>query len=341
MSSANQPRLARLTRLLHEAHEEQKRNTRRLEESYHALRISTRLVERRWKELECEISNNNWEDIPRAPTKMTEVENNPSELNSGYISSLRSSHASCQLPDTGEPTPLRTRPRSNNLQAPRPQCPPNIQGPREMPPSTPNSPSRYKTIASSRPTPSHDLQGPRSMSLPKVSIPTRHASLPTREYLVALTQPSGQQDFPKASAIHQTSPKGIDRPPTPHPQHATINNRAKPSAKNVPPPMPSSSQTKPYTRLHPRVTMTDILDAEDIKADQVPGKVRTVERDNRPMTHEISTYEHGVQGHWGSPSDEKNHPSIENGGIHGNQGSGGRARLQKKRKSEDMSRYRE
>ncbi|KAL8814622.1 MAG: hypothetical protein Q9223_006163 [Gallowayella weberi] len=335
MSPANQTRLVRLTRLLHEAHEQQKYNIRRLEESYHALRTSTRLIDRRWKELECEINGNNWEYIPKDPTKMTEAETYPSEFDftkSGcgvVFPSLPSSHTSWQLSDTGESALPRTRPRSNNLQAPRPQSPLNIQGPPGMPPPTHDIPSHDKSTPPARPNPSHDPQGPWPPSLPKTNTPTRHASLPTREYLVALAHPSDQQNFPKSSAaVHTTSPKGImDRPPTPHPQHATIRNGdLKPSAaaKIPPPPMPPLPPgMKSYTRFHcPRVT----------------DKIHTADGITPSMPYENLTHAPST-AHWGNPSDaEENHLSIGNGAGSRHQGSGGgRTRLQKKRRSEGVN----
>lgn len=338
MSHAHQSRLAHLALLLQEAQTQHKLSTRKLEESYHALRTSTRLLERRWliysNELERELNDRSRKDVPSGQANNEDAAKD-SELDTTSVGgdtllNQQYSYTSSQPSDTGEPlSSPRTRPRSNILQTPRAQPPSNVQGPREMLPATQTFPSRYNTTPS-RSHDAHELQGPRLMSSPKANIPTRHASLPTREYLVSLNEQSGRQSSTNASSIHLTSPKGLNRPPTPHPQHHHISGRAEPDRVNVPPPIPpipSLQYTNSYVRSRPGLTTTD----------QVPGRVYTVEQFQPPMTHETLTYEPGVQGHWGGPSVEGNSLNAGHGGITRGQGSGGRTRLQKKRKSDNVA----
>ncbi|KAL8984821.1 MAG: hypothetical protein Q9205_001312 [Flavoplaca limonia] len=315
----------RLAQLLQEAHDTQKRNTRRLEESYHALHTSTRRLERLWsrycEELERELGVKSWRDITRFPDSIGMLEQHGLHLDVQQVDGdrfpdLSSADSSSQHPSTSKPPNVGTRQRSNNLQIPQPQPQPAfpiIQGPRPITAPTQSFPSRYNTTPSSRQKPApYELQGPRPISSSQIEIPKRHASLPTREYLVSLS---------------------TGRPLDPQPQQRTNRLEIKPDAVQDLPPLPKlddayfQSKRKDYDN----GTLTDgkKVNANHRSADQTPSKKYTVEAFKVPMTHEALTYELGVQGHWGGPSNSK----TEDQGMKRKPGSVGRARLHKKRQS--------
>ncbi|KAL8987020.1 MAG: hypothetical protein Q9177_003736 [Variospora cf. flavescens] len=72
------PRRVHLAQALQKAHIVQARNTRALEQSYHALRASTRAMERRWDlyctELEYGLDAPHWQDVLRHPCQMEEYQ---------------------------------------------------------------------------------------------------------------------------------------------------------------------------------------------------------------------------------------------------------------------------
>ncbi|KAL8673453.1 MAG: hypothetical protein Q9168_002120 [Polycauliona sp. 1 TL-2023] len=285
MAYSDTPNRIRLAHLLQEAHQTQKYNTRRLEESYHALRTSTRRLELLWsdysQELERELGVINWKEVPRLSTGMGIVQKQQPELNidgdqGGSFSDLSSPapfsfDGSQNPPPTYKPPPtLRARARSDNLQAPQPQSPlptPTIQEPPATPAHT--IPSRYRTAPSARrkPTPNERQAAhpPTSFLEVNTGIPRRHASLPTREYLVALSNSSASIPYPGLTKSHEA---------------------AQPDAK---------ASHVPNTYSH--------SNANHASAIQNIGQTYAVEDFRNPMTHEALSYERGVQGHWGSPTD--------------------------------------
>ncbi|KAL8895435.1 MAG: hypothetical protein Q9192_003642 [Flavoplaca navasiana] len=311
-----------LAQLLQEAHDTQKHNTRRLEESYHALRTSTRRLERVWskycEELERELGVKSWRDVSRFPDSIGMLEQHGLHLDVQQVEGdrfpdLTSADSSSQHPSTSKPPNVCTRQRSNNLQIPRFQPQPAstiIQGPRPVTAPTQSFPSRYNTTPSSRQKPApYELQGPRPISSSQIEIPKRHASLPTREYLVSLS---------------------TSRPSNPQPQQRTHHPGTKLDSVEDVPPLPKLDDA--YFRSKKDYDYGSLTDGQKVNenhrsADHTPGKKYTVEAFKVPMTHEALTYEPGVQGHWGGPSNGK----TEDQGMKRKPGSVGRARLQKKR----------
>ncbi|KAI4277267.1 MAG: hypothetical protein LQ337_001914 [Flavoplaca oasis] len=310
----------RLAQLLQEAHDTQKYNTRRLEEGYHALRTSTRRLERLWstycEELERELGVKRWQDVTRFPDSIGILKQHGLQLDVQQVEGdrfphLTSADSSSQHPSTSKPPNVGTRPRSNNLQIPQPQpASPIIQGPRPITAPTQSFPSRYNTAPSSRQKPAaYELQRPRPISSSQIEIPKRHASLPTREYLVSLS---------------------TSRPSDPQPQQRTNHQETKPDAVEDLPPLPKLDDAYFQSKKHyDNGTLTDgkKVNANHRSADQIPGKKYTVEAFKVPMTHEALAYEPGMQGHWGGPSNGK----TEDQGMKRKPGSVGRAKLQKKR----------
>ncbi|KAL8938938.1 MAG: hypothetical protein Q9216_003624 [Gyalolechia sp. 2 TL-2023] len=232
VGSTTPPRRIHLAQLLREAHTEQKRNTRSLEESYHALRKSTRLLEQRWgsycNELERELNASSWRSAPRAPVALSErverprpdrsrnavnsMEKNadvatvesPKELHEWDFPQARRGY---QFPEmsyperydwhapTGEPTGSRPgRSRSNTIQHPGIQRPPVCSsspkagdlsiGVHTLPLLPAESPSSHEVRV--------PLGLPGSGTPPSQTskAPAWHASLPTREQLVELSEHS-------------------------------------------------------------------------------------------------------------------------------------------------------
>ena len=318
--SSNRDRFAQL---LQEAHDTQKHNTRRLEESYHALRTSTRRLERLWskycEKLERELGVKSWQDVPRFPDNIGILEQHGlhfdiQPVDGDRFPDLTSADRNSQHPSPSNPPSVRTRRRSNNLQIPqlKPQPAfPIIQGPRPTTAPTQSFASRYNTAPSSQQKPApYELQGPRPISSSQIEIPKRHASLPTREYLVSLS---------------------TGRPLDPQPQQRTNHPQTKPDAVEAIPPLPKLDDAyfQRKKKDYGNRTLTDGKNviANHRSADQTPGKKYTVEAFKVPMTHEVLTYEPGVQGHWGGPSNGK----TEDQSMQRKPGSVGRARLQKRR----------
>ncbi|KAL8912453.1 MAG: hypothetical protein Q9171_002546 [Xanthocarpia ochracea] len=314
MAHLNPSRRIYLAGLLQQAHNQQKCNTQRLEQSYHALRTSTRRLELCWEnycnELERELDVNNWKQIPRGPIVIAEVDEfqpEPEVEKPGgdkFPDLPSPDSGDSWYPPTGEPpSPPRARPRSNNLQTLPPRhLSTNVQGPREIPIPTRTFPTRNKStpLSYQKPAP-YDLQGPRPPPSSTTTIPKRHASLPTREYLVALSN---------------------SRPPTPHPQYRKNHKAVKPNAMNSPPPLPKLPNTYSHRN-----------------TDQSTGKVYTVDGFKTPISHEKLTYEPGVQGHARkSASNGENALKYADDGLTRNHVWTGRTRLHKKRKSEDLGR---
>ncbi|KAL8773183.1 MAG: hypothetical protein Q9209_001859 [Squamulea sp. 1 TL-2023] len=329
MAYSNSSGRIRLALLLQEAHDQQKCNTRILEESYHALRTSTRRLELCWmkycNELERELDVSNWKDITRGPTSVEEIERYQPELNANRLvgdkfPDLPSADSDSWQPPTHEPpSPPHARPRSNDLQTPQPQhLTTTVQGPREIPTPTHIFPLRYNTTPYSRPklAPS-ELQGPQPVPASTINIPKRHASLPTREFLVALNQ-QPRQEIPSTS--YHRSPADPNRPPTPHPQHRNSHKAGRAHSVDIPPPLPKLPHA--YSNSN---------------ANESTGKTYTVEGFKPPVTHETFAYEPGVYGHGGSPSNGEN-AAMSDADLTRKHRSGGRARLHKRRKSEIVGR---
>lgn len=319
MACSTTPDRTRLAQLLQEAQETQKYNTRRVEESYHALRTSTRRLELCWtnycNELERELDVNNRKDIPRGPDSIEAIKQYQPDLDVNRTGrdkfpDLPSPERSSRRPPTGKPPSTHARPRSNNLQTHQHQeTSPNVHGPRAIPAPTHTFPSRYNTTPSSRPKLAPcELQGSRPISASKINIPKRHASLPTREYLVALS---------------------TSLPSTPHHQQRNTDEAAEPNAMGITPPLAKLDEVYSYSNAN-RGNVS-YGNAHHSNANQTIGKTYTVEAFKTPMTHEALTYEPGGQGHRGGPSIGRNTAKIEDQGLTRKHGSGGRARLHKKR----------
>lgn len=236
------PRRLHLAQLLREAHTEQKRNTRALEESYHALRKSTRLLEQRWErycnELERELNASNWRGAPPAPVDSYEGRRSMPDLDKDAANSLEDNAAvrpvdspkrtrKRDLPQvhkfpevsstgefdwhntTGKPTGSPTgRSRSNAIQHLESQRPPACSS--SLPKA--EEPPTVMHALPLRPTesrPSHKVRlplgfpGSNTTQLPTSKTPAWPASLPTREQLVALSEQSRHRLLPaKPPAIN-------------------------------------------------------------------------------------------------------------------------------------------
>ncbi|CAL8576923.1 hypothetical protein XPA_002785 [Xanthoria parietina] len=306
----------RLAQLLQEAHETQKYNTRRVEESNHALRTSTRRLELCWtnycNELERELAVKNWKDIARGPASIDTVGQYPpdsetSRIRGGKYSGLPPPNRSSRHHPTSEPPALQIRPQPTNPQTHQhQQSSPNVHGPREIPEQTHTFPSRYKTAPSLRqkPAPS-ELQGPRPVPASEINLPNRRASLPTREFLVALS---------------------TSRPETPYHERRNTDGATERYEVEVTPPLARLGD------VHPRGGNANQGSADHHRsATHSGGKPYTVEAFETPMSHEALSYESGVQGHWGRPSHKKNTAQIEDQGSARKHRSGERERLHKKR----------
>ncbi|KAL8990143.1 MAG: hypothetical protein Q9169_008198 [Polycauliona sp. 2 TL-2023] len=319
----------RLAHLLQEAHAAQKYNTRRVEESYHALRTSTRRLERLWssycEELERELGVDNWKDIARLSASKGVFDKDRPDADDYQVGGDRfpdlpspdsTPDPLTRDPLTREPPTLRTRPQSNNLQASQRQFQPPIpiiQEP-QVSASTHNLPSRYNTAPSSRRKPKpYEVQAPppgSSLQITMPMIPKRHASLPplpTREYLVALS----------------------NSPASTHPEPRTSQNAARPDARESPQPIPNLRNADFHGNTN--YGNANHNSANHRSAGQNPNQPYTVEDFRNPMTHEALTYGPSVEGHWGSPTNGGNNAKTADHGLIRKHGSVGRARLQKKR----------
>ncbi|KAL8854289.1 MAG: hypothetical protein Q9221_001003 [Calogaya cf. arnoldii] len=359
MACSTTPSRIRLAQLLQEAHETHRYNTRKIEESYHALRASTRRLDVCYtnycKELERELDVEHWKDLPRGPPNIEVLEQhqpvtNVDRTGGEKFPDLPSPERSSRHPPCSS-TP-RARPRSSNLPPPQPQpqhSSPNVQGPRAMAEPTNTFPSPYKTAPSSRQRPApyeHELQGPRPIASPTDVTPRRHASLPTREYLVALStngpldsHPPQQKHINRASAPDATErPRHSSQPVDAYyhsNEHRGSEHRGSGNAHY------GNANHRDTYHGHANHGNGDYSNAEHGSANrgyanhdhahhgstnQTTGQKYTVDAFKNPMTHEALNYQPGVQGHWGSPSTGQ----YEDQGSTRNHGSSGRARLHKR-----------
>ncbi|KAL8649207.1 MAG: hypothetical protein Q9226_005671 [Calogaya cf. arnoldii] len=357
MACSTTPSRIRLAQLLQEAHETHRYNTRKIEESYHALRASTRRLDVCYtnycKELERELDVEHWKDLPRGPPSMEVLEQhlpvtNVDRTGGEKFPDLPSPESSSRHPPCSSTPPAR--PRSNNLAPPQPQSlSPNVQGPRAMAPPTNTVPSRYKTAPSSRQKPpSNELQGPRPITSPTDVPPRRHASLPTRESLVALSNdapltshPPPQKHHNRASAPDATErPQHSSKPVDAYyhsSEHRGNEHRGSEHRGNA---NYSDANYGHVYHSHANHGNANHSNANHNYAhhgstNQTTGQKYTVDAFKNPTTHEALNYQPGVQGSWGSPSIGQ----YEDQGSTRNYGSSGRARLHKKTQVEDMRRY--
>ncbi|CAO1596472.1 hypothetical protein XANCAGTX0491_000317 [Xanthoria calcicola] len=348
MAGPTTPSRIRLAQLLQEAHETQKYNTRRVEESYHALRTSNRRLELCWtnycNELERELGVKNWKDIARDPASIETVGQYPPDSDTSRIrgdkySDMPSPNRSSRHHPISEPPALQTRPQSTNPQTHQHQQPsPNVHGPRGIPESTHTFPSRYNTAPSSRqkPAPS-ELQGPRPVPASEINMPNRRASLPTREFLVALS--TSRPEIPyhheqrnndgatERYVVEVTPPSawlGDVQPRGGNANHGNADYHRSASHHR-------SADHHRNASHHRSADHHDSAKYQRSASHQGSGKPYTVEAFETPMSHEALSYESGVQGHWGRPSHKKNTAQIEDQGSARKHRSGERERLHKKR----------
>lgn len=340
-------RRVHLARLLQDAHADQKHNTRALEESYHALRTSTRTLERRWatycKELEHELDAPDWQGIGQGPQYIPERQryHQPRDLDVARLDEAEVAISEYQLrrtmhdrtqtgysrkdeyewhPYTGEPVSSSSnRPRSNALQRPQPHdlaSPPRNDDAKR--PRLPTYDFASRSLEPQNP-PSRQSAESRASSPTVPKLPARKASLPTREQLVALSEQARQRlvsahfgalpiATPIINIVPPTPPES--RQGIPGLQQRPRSVRAVDATSSVPQSPQSDSPTRPR--------LVGVNDHHDLSLRSSP--VNSTEGQEVQVTHEKLRYQPGVDGHW-MPRNIMTAP-------------GGRARLRKRMKGE-------
>ncbi|KAI4191524.1 MAG: hypothetical protein L6R41_000058 [Letrouitia leprolyta] len=308
---------AHLAQLLREAHAEQKRNTRTLEESYHSLRKSTRLLESRWKNyctlLEQEINAPKWKDNPRQatevhegrgrrlsknPTKLAELKTNVTRVESSGApqgdaffgtSSPKVYHGHSPL---GEST--GGRPRSNAIHRSDYRGPPAFSRLSEASePSTKihNLPS---PLTASRA--SHEVRIPNGFlkesetQSPTSTTTARYASLPTQEQLVALSERSRQYlSLTKPPATSTTSPT-LPRSP----QTTTTSQELHPPVMISDFSSPVHRPTPSYSHYRPQQVNEDGA----INFSLPHAQVNVTKKQEATRLHGILPQQSKTDGHW-------------------------------------------
>ncbi|KAL9009698.1 MAG: hypothetical protein Q9173_005296 [Seirophora scorigena] len=223
------PRRVHLAQALQEAHTVQVRNSRTLEQSYHALRVSTRALERRW-DLYCTELNHgldapHWRNVqghPRQPERYQQL-NVVDELDQDgaepAIGEYQLRRPQAPAWDRPESVPLQERQAAWPLPSPRADAQgPHLPGqdfPVERHPLRQNPPTQ---------------ESARSYALVLKRPNTRIAELPSREQLMKLSELVRQRVLSTQVAPQSTTtakPTINIIPPTPPEAHCRITAAAK------------------------------------------------------------------------------------------------------------------
>ncbi|KAL8691223.1 MAG: hypothetical protein Q9218_003499 [Villophora microphyllina] len=325
-------RLAFLAQELREAHEKQKRDCRLLETRYHALRQSTRELERRWdiycKELEGELGVTHWRG-PNSPEPIEqgELEAFPtlrySKEERQKLSDVRERLQ--QFSHTGE-QPLGSGTWSSNIRS--------VQA--KTPPMNPNPSPYLRTSRSREEFTAFGAQHSRPHPGPLDSHPTHSRSTPafkrmtSREQISAMySQPAIAPDLVKNRRPATPEPRCVV-PPPPHERRGIRGAQPKPlpaTPINEVPPVPPLPNThirkqRPNVQGRPKnMILIDVSDQSHVRIYSPEGP-----HDYSPMECDGRTLQPGAVSLPGRA--EEREPTRRRGSF-----SNLRAKMQKKRKN--------
>ncbi|KAL8952411.1 MAG: hypothetical protein Q9222_001688 [Ikaeria aurantiellina] len=324
--NANAAKRCHLAQQLHEAHLDQRRNVRALEESYHALRTSSRLLDRRYSSyialLEEELQVRSWRDV-REVSNVAQLVQYQTELDiQNEITTLTQNatarqwmnkyysagdiHRTSAVNDSGyDSQPMPTDKYQHTLTGehsafPRTRSPSSTlqqhQGP-WMP--SPSSDQGYQSLS----LPFHD-----ATSQDRSSPPRNQAMMPIREQLVELSERARQglrsQECPAQPSITVTPAS----PPQPRGHIDSIQT----SQLNRHAVVASPRRILPTAVKQQEMLMG--VRTPDQKQDQMLPPIGS----GRPTTHEANYHRPGVLGHFGSVETTK---TIQVGTTIGSVGS--------------------
>ncbi|KAI4120137.1 MAG: hypothetical protein LQ345_000093 [Seirophora villosa] len=295
------PRRVHLAQALQEAHTVQVRNTRALEQNYHALRGSNQASERRWDlyctELDHGIDAPHWQNVRGHPRQseryqqlnlVDELDQDGAEAAIGKYQ-LRRPQAPAW--ERLESEPLQERQAAWPLPSPRADA----QGP-QLPGQ--DFPGERHPLRQNPPT----QESARSYTLAVKRRNTRIAELPSREQLVELSELVRQRVLSSQVAAQSTTTAkpiiNIIPPTPPETQERIVGLQQQPRSMRVVELISSVSQSPEIYPLS-RPWSVNLHGNADSNLSTCP--TFSTEGHEVPITHEKRVYQPGVEGSLGSP----------------------------------------
>ncbi|KAI4204990.1 MAG: hypothetical protein LQ348_001213 [Seirophora lacunosa] len=293
------PRRVHLAQAVQETHTVQVRNTRALEQNYHALRVSNRALERRWDlyctELEHGIDASHWQNVrghSRQPERYQQL-NVVDELDQDGAEAAIGKY---QLRRPQAPAwerlgidPLQERQAAWPLPSPRADA----QGP-QLPGQ--DFPVERHPLRQNPPT----QESMRSYALAVKRPNTRIAELPSREQLVELSELVRQRILSTQVATQSTTTAkpiiNIIPPTPPETQQRIVGLQQQPRSMRAVVDLTSPVSQSPEIYPLSRPWSVNLHGNADSDFSRCP--TFSTERHGIPITHETRVYQPGVEGHW-------------------------------------------